>query len=183
MRTFQRVNLRVALRNPNENWMAAHLAGTGLRWTRQAVWGKRIFDFWCSALGIAVEVDGPEHRPAWDAFRDEQDHRISGILVLRVRNRHEGDAAAVLATLAAGPGSWNARRKALGLRSLGQGHADRYEPPPKPPKPPRRPRVKMAPPAKPPPAKRPPQAVCPTCHKRIRKRRPDGAIRCRCPRP
>ena len=38
--------------------MAEKLAATGHRWSRQAIWGKRIFDFWCATLGIAVEVDG-----------------------------------------------------------------------------------------------------------------------------
>ncbi len=57
----------------------------------------RIFDFFCSELGVVVEVDGPEHNEDWDTFRDEGTFRSSSIVVLRVRNRNEEDAAEAVA--------------------------------------------------------------------------------------
>jgi very-short-patch-repair endonuclease len=55
-------------------------------WSRQVVWGCRIFDFWCSELGIAVEIDGPEHQIEYDQARDRYNYWRSGIVVLRVPN-------------------------------------------------------------------------------------------------
>lgn len=178
MRNFKAINLRRALTNPNENWMADHLCSTGLKWSRQAQWGFRLFDFWCSEKGVAVEVDGAEHDKGWDAFRDRQDYERSGIVVLRVRNRNEEDAARALAQISKA-GSWNSRRKGLGLKSLGAGHIDRYELPPKvrsswprhPPAP--RPEPERS-------ERKPPQARCSECGTRIRTRRPAGSIRCKC---
>lgn len=89
-------NLERAVANPNENWMAAKL---GVGWTRQAVRGYRIFDFWHHGLGCAVEVDGPEHDRAYDNYRDEYVFRRSGVIVLRVRNKCEEDAKTVIATI------------------------------------------------------------------------------------
>jgi len=96
--------------NPNELWMKAKLDTTGLQWTRQAQWGWRLFDFWCHELGIAVEVDGPEHDQAKDAKRDAYNLKRSGILVLRVRNQNEGDAAKALADIQAAC-TWQERRR------------------------------------------------------------------------
>ena len=107
-------NSRRAVKNPNENWLAERLSTTGYKWTRQASWGYRIFDFWCHELGIAVESDGPEHDTQYDEYRDEYNFRRSGILVLRVRNRNEDDAKAVLSEIAAAE-TWKARRERLGL--------------------------------------------------------------------
>jgi len=100
--------------NRNENWMADKLKTTSRQWTRQAQWGYRLFDFWCGELGVAIEVDGPEHHAGRDSYRDEYNFRRSAIVVLRVRNGNEEDAARtmiVLETL----GTWEERRKLLGL--------------------------------------------------------------------
>lgn len=113
----QAQNKMKAKNNPNEQWMAEHLAKTGLKWTPQARWGFRIFDFWCSKLGIAVEVDGVEHDALWDVVRDEANYAVSGILVLRVRNRNEEDAARVLAEIATSE-SWNDRRAKVGKKPI-----------------------------------------------------------------
>jgi len=110
-------NLELARRNPNENWLRDKLRATGYRWTRQAVWGYRIFDFWNARLGIAIEVDGPEHDRARDKERDELDYVTSGIRVLRVRNRNEADAAHALRLIRCAD-AWNVRRGRLGLDAV-----------------------------------------------------------------
>jgi very-short-patch-repair endonuclease len=110
----QQQNMDRAVRNPNENWMASILDETAQSWTRQARWGWRVFDFWCRELGVAIEVDGPEHRHARDSKRDDYSLRRSGILVIRVRNRNEEDAANALAVIGSS-GSWWDRRRALGV--------------------------------------------------------------------
>ena len=97
--------------------MAAKLHTTGLKWTQQARWGYRIYDFWCASLGLAVEIDGFTHNPAWDQLRDQQDYQRSGIIVLRVRNFNEEDARATLIAIATAL-TWNDRRLGLGLRPI-----------------------------------------------------------------
>lgn len=114
MRMRKDQNIGRSLRNPNENWMALKLNATVRKWTRQATWGMRLFDFWCAELGIAVEVDGPEHREDYDAYRDEYNFRRSGIVVLRVRNLNEEDAEKALAAISREV-TWKERREALGI--------------------------------------------------------------------
>lgn len=107
-------NIQRAKNNPNENWMRDILKGTNYKWTRQALWGYRIFDFWCAVLGVAVEVDGPEHNPTTDSYRDEYNFRRSGVVVLRVRNHNDADAHKVV-VLISRLGSWAERRQELGI--------------------------------------------------------------------
>lgn len=114
MRDRQDKNIERALENRNENWLAKHFADTGHKWTREAVWGYQIFDFWCHKLGIAIESDGPEHRPDYDAYRDEYNLRRSGVLVVRIRNMNESDLKVVLQEIAAAE-SWAMRWERLGL--------------------------------------------------------------------
>ena len=116
MRGRQDQNTERALQNRNENWLARKLADTGHKWTRQAIWGYRIFDFWCHELGVAVESDGPEHRADYDAYRDEYNLRRSGIVVVRIRNMNESDLKIALQEIATA-GSWTERRKRLGLNA------------------------------------------------------------------
>lgn len=113
-----------SLVNKSENWMAEKLATTGKKWTRSARWGYRVFDFWCHELGIAVEVDGPEHIKAIDNYRDAYNLHRSGIKVLRVRNLNEDDALKVLLAIADSD-TWKERRKRLGLIGSGKGLAKR----------------------------------------------------------
>lgn len=96
--------------------MGAMLKTTGRKWTSSATWGYRIFDWWCHELGIAVEVDGPEHNKDYDAYRDEYNFRRSGIIVLRVRNRNEDDALRALSQIAVSD-SWTDRRIKMGIDS------------------------------------------------------------------
>lgn len=114
MRMRQYQNRAVCVNNGNENWMCDKLTKTRFRWTRQATWGYRLFDFWCAELGIAIEVDGAEHNHGWDKYRDEYNFRRSAILVFRVKNRNEDDAEKVLSQLERF-GSWEERRELLGL--------------------------------------------------------------------
>jgi very-short-patch-repair endonuclease len=96
------------------------------KYTRQAEWGYRIFDFWFHELGVVVEVDGPEHNAGYDAYRDTYNFLRSGIVVLRVRNYHEGDAAQAVVELQR-ECRWEDRRRALGLLTTEATHAGRRE--------------------------------------------------------
>lgn len=98
--------------------MLEHLKTTGYKWKRQRQWGYRLFDFWNTKIGIAVEVDGLTHDKNYDAIRDEYNYKTSGILVLRVRNFNEDDASKVLAQIADSC-TWNERRAQLGLKPIG----------------------------------------------------------------
>lgn len=97
MRRMKDVNLERSLKNSNENWMSSYLPKE--HWSRQAIHGYRIFDFWNHKLYVAIEVDGKEHKRAYDNYRDEYNFRRSGILVFRVRNSNEEDALEVLNSL------------------------------------------------------------------------------------
>lgn len=89
MRMRQIQNLATSSRNPNEQWVARRLEELGLKFNRQTIWGRRLFDFWNPVLGIAIEVDGKDHDADYDAYRDEYNFRRSGIVVLRLPNRDE----------------------------------------------------------------------------------------------
>lgn len=110
----QRMNRVSCLKSKAEAWIYSLLKPSGLTWTRQAQWGYRLFDFWCAELGIAVEVDGPEHKKNWDAFRDDHNYRVSGILVIRIPNFDNAAAANALIKIGKST-SWNERRASLGL--------------------------------------------------------------------
>jgi hypothetical protein len=75
-----------------------------------------LFDFWCATIGVAIEVDGPEHDAKRDAYRDEYNLRRSGIVVLRVHNRNEQDAADAIASIATAD-TWKERRERFGIVS------------------------------------------------------------------
>lgn len=94
MRKMKDINLERSLKNRNENWMSSYLPKH--QWSRQAIHGYRIFDFWNHNLYAAIEVDGKEHNRCYDNYRDEYNFRRSGILVFRVRNGNEQDASEVL---------------------------------------------------------------------------------------
>lgn len=114
MRMRKAEQMEKSLRNPNESWMLEKLSGTGLNWSRNATWGYRLFDFWCNEIGVAVEVDGPEHNPEYDDYRDTYNFRRSGVVVLRVRNRNEKDAAKALRFIDISE-TWLDRRATLGI--------------------------------------------------------------------
>lgn len=115
LRVRQEQNKGRAETNPNENWANAHLESLGIKWTRQALWGYRIFDFWSAEFGIAVEIDGLEHNKDYDASRDTYNYDVSGVVVLRVRNMNTEDIAAALYQISHSCKWWQ-RRESLGLR-------------------------------------------------------------------
>jgi very-short-patch-repair endonuclease len=93
MRKMKDINLELALVNQNENQVWGVL---GKGWTRQAVRGYRIHDFWNHELGCAIEVDGREHDRDYDNYRDEYNFRRSGVIVLRCRNKSQEDLDEVI---------------------------------------------------------------------------------------
>lgn len=97
--------------------MADHLRTTGREWTRQAQWGFRLFDFWNRDLGIAVEVDGPGHDLEADTASDRSNLVRSAIVVLRVRNYNEQEAASALEAIRTAE-PWNVRRELVGLKAI-----------------------------------------------------------------
>lgn len=113
----QAENRKICKNNSNENWMLEKLAESGRKWTRQARWGFRLFDFWNHDIGVAVEVDGPEHDRERDAYIDAHFLRRSGILTVRVQNRDEAGAKAALDVIAKAV-TWNERRASLGLKPV-----------------------------------------------------------------
>lgn len=112
MRERKAQNVAQAEGNAAEEWMQRLLATTHRRWTRQAIWGHRIFDFWSAELGAAVEVDGWSHDADYDAYRDEYNFRRSGIVVLRVPNFDRRGAVLALSRIARLP-PLPARRRLL----------------------------------------------------------------------
>jgi very-short-patch-repair endonuclease len=114
MRMRQSQNTCRSQLNPNENWMDSILKDASLDFTRQAIWGKRVFDFWNSSLGIAIEVDGSDHEARYDQYRDEYNFRRSGIVVLRVTNRNTVDAMLVINRIKSEV-KWKVRKEMLGL--------------------------------------------------------------------
>lgn len=111
MRMRQRQNRKSCLRSKSESWAFDLLTTrTSIRWTRQAQSGFRIFDFWSHELGIAVEIDGPEHDRAKDAENDKWQFGRRSIVVLRVRNLNEDDMRQAIEIVSASE-SWTQRRE------------------------------------------------------------------------
>lgn len=117
MKQRQIQNRAKCLSSNAEQWMWEYLKNTAHKWTRQAQWGFRLFDFWCAEIGVAVEVDGPEHIHLLDKENDAELHKRSGIVVLRVRNFNEQDADRVL-SLISEEVRWNYRRIMLGIKPI-----------------------------------------------------------------
>ena len=112
MKLRQAQCLSNSMKSKAECWMAYHLATTGLRWIRQARWRGRIFDFWCREKGVAVEVDGPEHKLEIDLKKDELAYKLCAILVFRVRNLNDADAQRVIRSIME-TNAWPERKKLL----------------------------------------------------------------------
>lgn len=113
MRRDQNLKRAAWLKAENE-FMQKFLIPTGIKFSRQAQWGYRLFDFWVHDKGVAIEIDGPEHNRGYDAHRDLYNFLRSGIIVLRVRNFHVEDSVAAAKNLVA-ECSWHDRRACLGL--------------------------------------------------------------------
>jgi len=117
MRMRQIQNKIVSKFNSAENLVFDYLKTTDYKWTRQAIWGVRLFDFWCGKLGIAIEVDGEEHDSKRDFGRDRVDFKVSGIVVIRVRNYNIDDIKKALLKVKSSE-NWNERRASLGLKLI-----------------------------------------------------------------
>ena len=113
----QKQNLASAKLSKAEAWFKKILDTTCYKWTRQAQWGVRLFDFWCHKIGVAIEIDGEEHDKKRDFGRDMANYKISGIKVIRVKNFNEHDALKSLEEIR-NVETWNERRKRLGLKLL-----------------------------------------------------------------
>lgn len=117
MKMRQAQNRKVCKYNKAENWMYEKLDTTGLSWTRQAVWGWRVFDFWNKELGVAVEVDGTRHDQEKDRKNDAKNWNVSRIIVLRVSNFSEIEANLAIETILSSD-TWNDRRIASGKKPI-----------------------------------------------------------------
>jgi very-short-patch-repair endonuclease len=86
-------------------WNVLRRRTTGLRFRRQHPIGPYVLDFYCAAIGLAVEVDGDGHnmgdRPARDIQRDAwlatQGVRIVRVPAVEVLRDVEAAVATVLA--------------------------------------------------------------------------------------
>jgi very-short-patch-repair endonuclease len=107
-----------AIQNPNENWFANILKNNKIKHKRQSIWGYRIYDFWIHKLGCAIEIDGADHDERYDRYRDIYNYLRSGIVVLRVRNRNEQDAADAVAFIRT-LDTWKERRHWLRIEGKG----------------------------------------------------------------
>lgn len=116
MRMRQNQNRVSCLKSKAETWAYDKLKEIPIKWTRQAQWGYRLYDFWNGHYGVAVEIDGKEHKKEKDALKDEYNFRRSGIVVLRVPNHNEEVMSLCLETIRKiiAKESWAERRERLG---------------------------------------------------------------------
>ena len=96
--------------------MQEKLRVTGMRWTRQAQSGVRLFNFGITAWVLRLKWTALNMTPPAKP-RDSAVFHQRGIMVLRVRNFHEGDAQAAIDCIATAD-TWNQRRSALGLAAV-----------------------------------------------------------------
>lgn len=98
-----------------ETWFFENfLMKTQVKWNKQCAWGFRLFDFWNHRLGVAIEVDGPEHNEETDLIEDFKEWERSRIITIRVRNFNRDDATYCMEKLPLVE-PWDARRFAAGL--------------------------------------------------------------------
>lgn len=114
MKERQDQNLQSCKNSKAESWANLRLKETGLKWTRQAQWGYRLFDFWNDRLGIAVEIDGTEHNKKYDKYRDDYNYKRSAIIVLRVKNFNNTDMDEAISTIIKSK-TWIERRIQMNL--------------------------------------------------------------------
>lgn len=87
------------------------------KWSFQARWGFRLFDFWCHTLGCAIEIDGSEHNSELDFQKDQKEWNRSRIITIRIHNFDEKDAEQCVEKLKS-ISSWNERRKEAKMKSI-----------------------------------------------------------------
>jgi very-short-patch-repair endonuclease len=84
----------------------------GYKFRRQKVQDNRIFDFFCPAKGLIVEIDGETHDRESDLKRDVAIRSATGFRTLRVTNENvlqnmDGVLTLILTTLETMPHRWN----------------------------------------------------------------------------
>lgn len=109
MKMRQRQNRDKGMTNAELWFYENYLIKTPYKWTFQAQWQFRLFDFWNSKLGVAFEIDGPEHNTAYDKKRDQLESFRSSIITLRVKNYDEDSAKKKVESLILIP-TWKQRR-------------------------------------------------------------------------
>lgn len=101
-----------------EKWFFTEIAVfTPYKWTTQARWGFRLFDFWCHYLGCAVEIDGIEHDPVKDKERDSKEWDRSRIVILRIRKFNVHDSRIFLENIKQ-ISPWNDRRRNAKMKEI-----------------------------------------------------------------
>lgn len=88
----------------------------GFKFRRQKIRQHRIFDFFCPAKGLIVEVDGQTHDREKDLAADARLRRDSGFSVVRITNEDvmknlDGVCAVILAALQDQPDRWPEKSK------------------------------------------------------------------------
>jgi hypothetical protein len=114
MRKLQREARMPGRSHESENWADGILRTGCLKWTRKAIWGCRLFNFWNARKGVAIELDGPKP----DAGDEEDRHarERSGIAVYRVKSFDESQLRSAMSK-AECLEDWGIRRDRLGIPS------------------------------------------------------------------
>jgi len=92
-------------------WLYLRGGQLGASFRRQHPIGPYFADYYCAALGIVIEADGPQHQAAYDAARDSV-MEARGLMVLRFRTHEIVDGL---------EGVIDAIRNAVRLRKLERG--------------------------------------------------------------
>lgn len=93
---------RLTLLNPAENWFDKNICKDfHFQFTRQKIFGYRIFDFWCESLRVAVEIDGKRfHKDTeFDQQRDDVYQKRFKVSIFRVKAFCREDYLSVLGKL------------------------------------------------------------------------------------
>lgn len=75
-----------ATRNENEQRIQTWLQSTNYHWEAQFPYQNRVFDFFCTELSVAIEVDGAKDY-LQEVAKDNHAFLTHGIVVLRVNNK------------------------------------------------------------------------------------------------
>jgi len=118
MKKLQYEARMVSKSNVRDNWADAILGTGTLKWTRKAIWGCRLFDFWNGQKGVAIELDLA--KPGSGEEEDRHARERSGIVVYRVKSFDEGHLRLVMAE-AECLEDWQVRREKFGIPYLLKG--------------------------------------------------------------
>lgn len=93
MKRYKEDNINMSYNNKSENRMQGILTKnykeTWYKFTRQANWWFRIFDFWCDYLWVVIEVDGWYHQTEYQKNKDNRydkyHYEVNWIKVYRIK--------------------------------------------------------------------------------------------------